>query len=171
MTRKLFSFLGAALLALAGASGPAAADGPVTHFEVDVTFPDFVTCLDSGPLLVWINLSISGTFHGDGPGVTPPNGFEDGNGGIHIQRLLHYSGTIESDDGLFMWDGHGVGTAIWNSSSTLAPRSLIGLTKEVWFASGDYPDLLTSFEARFVVDANGNLVIAKPPSFTYKCLP
>ena len=152
--KRLVIIIGALFLTTSALSNQGA-----TRFESTDTFSDVIPCLDN--LAVDISIEVRGI----------GRDYSDGRGGSHFIRNVRYHGTIDAVDSDMSWSGQGGGPWVINTNGNNNQYSEVFRRQEVWFADGDYPDLLWSFAFKQTYNANGDLVSLRIIQPTFRCLP
>ena len=151
---RLFVFLGVFFIAATAFSNQGA-----TRIEGTGTGSDVIPCL--GDLAVNFSIDYRAVSHD----------FFDGSEGEHVVQNYRYHGTLETLDSSMSWSGRGGGPIIVNVNGNNDQNVRVYERQEVWFADGDYPDLLWSFSFSGTTNANGGLVSLRRNFGTFHCLP
>ena len=152
--KRLVIIIGALFLTTSALSNQGA-----TRFESTDEGVDVIPCLDNLPISY--SIEVRG-IHRD---------YFDGSGGRHFMRNVQYHGTITAIDLPMSWSGRGGGPWVINNNGNNNQYSEVFRRQEVWFADGDYPNLLWSLSFSGTYNANGDLVSLRINPPTFRCLP
>ena len=139
----------------------ARSDNGAFRFEFIDSGSDIIACLDN--TIIDFSVAVSAVAHGP---------FNDGSGGSHSVLNVRYVGELTAPLTGMSWTGRGGGPFVLHANGNNEQTVRVHERHDVWFADGDYPDLLWSFGISVTRNANGDVVSLRlDPAGTYVCLP